>query len=156
MHVDNHRVGDIAQGRGVQLPVHGGEGVVHGVHMHPTQQVDHQHPMPALGLEQLGAATGGVGQDGIVGGADQARFSYYVGQGLALVPGVVAQGQAVGPGLEQLAGGVFGDAKAGGGVLGVDDDELQAQTAAKKAKRMIDQSSEASIYAFSVKIASRR
>ncbi len=64
VHVDDHRVGDLAQRAGVQLAIDRGEGIVERVHVHPAQQVDHQHPLAALGLEQLGAAARRVGQAG--------------------------------------------------------------------------------------------
>jgi hypothetical protein len=97
----------------------------------PAQQVDDEDRLAAVRLEQVAAAPRSIGQDRIVGRADQARLADDVGQGLALVPAVVAQGQAVGASLEQLARRVLGDAEARGGVLGVDDHELEPETAAK-------------------------
>ena len=67
----------------------------------------------------------------VVERADQPGFAHDIGQRLALVPGVIAERQAVGAGLEQFAGGVFADAEAAGGVLGVDGDEIQPESAAK-------------------------
>ena len=87
--------------------------------------------LAALGLEQLGAAARRVGEGRIVERPDQPRLAHDVGQRLLLVPGVVAERQAVGAGVEQLARRGLGDAEAGGGVLGVDDDELQAQAPAQ-------------------------
>jgi hypothetical protein len=44
---------------------------------------------------------------------------------------VVAQGQAVGAGVEQVPGGPLGDAEARGRVLCIDDDELQVESPAQ-------------------------
>ena len=127
VHVDDDGVGHRAQRAGLQLAVDRGEGIVQRVHVHAAQQVDHQDPLAALGLEQLRAAARRVGEGRIVQRPDQPRLAHDVGQRLLLVPGVVAQRQAVGAGVEQLAGGGLGDAEAGGGVLGVDDHELEAE-----------------------------
>jgi len=62
---------------------------------------------------------------------DQARFAHDVGQGLLLVPGVVAQRDAVGARGEDLVGRVFGDAEAGGGVLAVDHHEVEPEPPAQ-------------------------
>src|SRR5690606_26891350 len=51
------------------------------------------------------------------------------GQGLALVPGMIAQRQAVGARVEKLAGRVLSDAEAAGRVLGVDHHEVELQLA---------------------------
>ncbi len=72
-------------------------------------------------------ATRRPGQARIVQGPDQPLLAHDVGEGLALVPGVVAQRQAVGAGLEQLARRGLGDAEAARGVLGVDHHEVQGQ-----------------------------
>jgi hypothetical protein len=106
--------------------------------MHPAEQVDHQDAAARCGVEQPRSPARAIGQRRIVEGPDQARLAHDIGQGLLLVPGVVAQGQAVGAGLEQFARGVLGDAETSGGVLGVDHHELQAQ-AAFQVRQMIGQ-----------------
>jgi hypothetical protein len=51
---------------------------------------------------------------------------------------MIAKRQAIGPGLEQFAGGVFGNAKARRSVLGIHNHKLKAQ-AAPKTRQMIGQ-----------------
>ena len=87
--------------------------------------------LPAAVSNSCAPRPGASDKRRIVQRPDQPRLAHDVGQRLLLVPGVVAQGQAVGAGVEQLARGGLGDAEAGGGVLGVDDDELQAQPPAQ-------------------------
>ena len=131
MHVHDHRVRHDAEGGGVQLALHRAEGVVHGVHVHPAQHIHDQHPAPVGGGEHIRAPARRVHQARIVGRSDQARLAHDVGQGLALVPGMVAQGQHVRARVEDFARGVLGDAEAARRILGVDHHEIQLQVAAQ-------------------------
>ena len=131
VHVDDDGVGGLAQRTGVQGGIDGGERIVQSVHVHPAQEIDDQNPQSALGLEQLRASPRRGGHGRIVQGANETGFSHNIGQGLFLIPRMIAKREAIGAGVEQLARGGLGDAIAGGGVLGVDDDELQTERAAK-------------------------
>src|SRR3546814_8716712 len=63
--------------------------------------------------------------------AQQARLAGDVGHHLALVPAMVAAGDDVGPGFEKLAADLVGDTEAGGRVLAVHDDEVEAEALAQ-------------------------
>ena len=129
MHIDDDGVGGHAHRTGGQLFLDRAERAVHRIHVDAAQHIHDQHGLAALGLEQIGARPGGVHQARIVGRADQARLAHDIGQGLALVPAVVAQGQAVGTGHEQLARRVLGDAETARGVLCIDHHEIEFQVA---------------------------
>ncbi len=88
----------------------------------PIRLID-QHPRAGRGLEDVGAAAGRAG--GIVGGADQPRLALDEHQRLALIEGVVAERDRVDAGGEALLADGLGDAEAAGGVLAVDDDEIE-------------------------------
>ena len=62
---------------------------------------------------------------GIIDRADQARRALDEHQRLALVPGVIAERDGVGAGVDQFVVDRLGDAEAAGGVLAVDDDEIE-------------------------------
>ena len=127
MHVDDDGVGGHAHRTGRQLLLDGAERAVHRVHVDAAQHIHDQHGLAGMGLEQIGPGAGRIHQARVVGRADQARLAHDIGQGLALVPAVVAQGQAVGPGHEQLFRRILGDAEAAGGVLGIDHHEVELQ-----------------------------
>ena len=134
MHVDDDGVGDDAQRRGLQLALHGAEGVIHRVHVDAAQHIDDQHPATVGGDEDVGAPARRIHQARIVGRSDQARLAHDIGQGLALVPAVVAQRQDVGPGVEDVVGGVLGDAETARRVLGVDHHEIEPEVAPQPRK----------------------
>src|SRR5208283_5493217 len=61
----------------------------------------------------------------IVGGTDEARLALDEDQGLPLVESVIAKGHGVDACGEELLKDRFGEAEAAGGVLAVDDDEIE-------------------------------
>ena len=138
VHVHDDGIGRHAQRAGRQLLLHGAERVVHRIHVHAAQHVHHQNGAPALRFEQIGPRARRVHQARIVQRPDQARLAHDVGQGLALVPAVVAQRQAVGARHEQLARGVLGYAEATGGVLGVHHHEIEPQVAFQPRQMIAD------------------
>ena len=79
---------------------------------------------PFFAVIDVGAAAGRARR--IVDRAQEAVVALGEGQRLALVPDMVAGGDAVGAGVEQLLQDLLGDAEAAGGVLAVDDDEVEA------------------------------
>ena len=78
---------------------------------------------PFLAVDHGGAAAGRAGR--IVERADQPRRALDEHQRLALVPGVVAERDGVGAGVDQIVVDRLGDAEAAGGVLAVDHDEIE-------------------------------
>jgi hypothetical protein len=129
--IDDDGVAHGPERAALQLGVDGGEGVVQRVHVHAAERVDHQHALALGRVEEPGAAAGRVRQARVVDGADHPRLAPDVAERLLLVPGVVAERQAVGAGVEQLARGVLGDPEARGGVLAVDHHELETQPPAQ-------------------------
>ncbi len=97
MHVDDDGVASLAERAGLQLLVHRRERIVEDrLHVALAEQIGDQHPLARSGLVEVGPAAGRAGQARVVQGPDQPLLAHDVGQGLALVPGMVAQGQAVG------------------------------------------------------------
>ena len=105
------------------------EGVVAGGHEDAALEVDDSVGLAGGEFALVEAEAGGAG--GVVGGAEDAA-SALVGVGgdghvledLFLVPDVVAGGDDVGSEIEELFGDGGGDAEASGGVLAVDDEEV--------------------------------
>src|SRR3546814_221046 len=112
-----------------QLRGDAGEGVVEVLHEQRAHDIQHQHLLAAPGLEHAAAAPGRAGRK--VVRAQQARLAGDVGHHLALVPAMVAAGDDVGPGFEKLAADLVGDTEAGGRVLAVHDDEVEAEALAQ-------------------------
>ena len=82
---------------------------------------------PRARLEQVGAPARRAGRE--VERPQQALVLGDVGDDVALVPDMVAGGDAVDAGIVQLGADLGGDAEARGGVLAVDDDEIEAELA---------------------------
>ena len=99
------------------------ERIVERVHEHAAHHVDDEHRAPLAASNRLAPRPGVPG--GIVGGADQARLALDEHQRLALVEGVVAERDRVDAGGEEFLADRLGDAEAAGGVLAVDDDEIE-------------------------------
>ena len=72
-----------------------------------------------------------MAEAGIIHRAEQARLALDIGQGLALVPGVVAQGDAVRARVVKVACDLLGDAEPAGDVLGVHHHEIELEAAAQ-------------------------
>ena len=129
MEIDDRCVAAGAKRAGGEFPLDALEWVVERVHEHAAHQVDDQHLRSARGLEQVGAAPGRAG--GVVGRADQARLALDEHKSLALVERVVAERDRVGAGAEELLADRLGDAKAAGGVLAINDDEIEPPVGAQ-------------------------
>ena len=69
--------------------------------------------------------------------ADQARRALDEHQRLLLVPGVVAERDRIRAGIEQFLVDRLGDAEAAGGILAIDDDEIE-RPVADHAGKMFD------------------
>ena len=123
MHVDDDGVGVAAERAGGEFALDRGERIVERVHEDAAHGVDHQHARAVLGLDHGGAAPGRAGR--IVERTDQPRRALDEHQRLALVPGMVAERDGVGAGVEEILIDRLGDAEAAGGILAVDDDEIE-------------------------------
>ncbi len=131
VHVHDHRVRALAQGAGGELALGRCEGAVEGVHEQPPHDQHHEHA-PAVGrLVQIGAPPRRARAEGVVRGPEEPRLALDVGQGLALVPGVVAERDAVDARAVDLLGGRLGDAEAAGRVLAVGHDEVEREPLAQ-------------------------
>ena len=118
---------------GAQHRVDGGERVFErALHEDLAQRLRDQDLAPARDGEDARALAGG--KLGEVQRAQDARFAVDEGQHPLLVEGVVAQGQAVGPGVKQKAR-VFGrQPRAGGRVFAVHHDEIEAPVGPQRLK----------------------
>ena len=93
------------------------KGVVQvGVQLRPAHQIQNGDAQPLAGVDAHAPARH---PPGVVGGAENARLLVQIVPDLQPVPGVIAQGDHVGPGLQNAPGLGGGDAHAGG-VLPVD------------------------------------
>ena len=108
---------------GRELALDRGERIVERVHEDAAHGVDDERARAVLGLDQRRAAARRAGR--IVERADQPRRALDEDQRLALVPGVVAERDGVGAGVDHLVVDRLGDAEAAGGVLAVDHDEIE-------------------------------
>ncbi len=81
-------------------------------------------------LDDRRAASGRAG--GIVGGADQPRLPLDEDERFALVEGVVAKRHRVDARRQELFEDRLGEAEPAGGVLAVDDDEVELQRARRR------------------------
>ena len=90
-------------------------------------RVDDQRALAVLGVDQRRAAAGRAARK--IRRPDQSRRALDEHQRLALVPGVVAERDRVGAGVEQFLVDRLGDAEAAGRVLAVDDDEIERPVA---------------------------
>ena len=107
----------------------GAERIVERVHEQPAHDVDHHDLLAARRLEQVGAPARRAGRK--VDRPQQALVLRDIGDDLALVPDVVAGGDAVDARLVQLGADLGGDAEARGGVLAVDHHEIEAELLAQ-------------------------
>ena len=86
-------------------------------------------PPPVRQSEDLAAAARRPGRE--IGRAQQPAVFGNVGNDLAAIPDMVAGGDGIDPGIVELATDLVGDPEPGGGVLAVDDDEIERQLAAQ-------------------------
>ena len=127
MHVDDDGVGVAFKRAGGELALDRGEGIVERVHEDAAHDVDDEHARAVSRLDQRGAAPGGAGRK--VERADELRRALDEHQRLALVPGMIAAGDDIDAGVDELLVDLLGDAKAAGGVLAVDGDEIELPVA---------------------------
>ena len=102
------------------------EGIVEfRMHEHPAHDVGDEDAGAVASVEQAGAASGGAGR--IIGGPQKLVVARREDHRVLLVPDMVAGGHHVGAGIDRFQEDVLGDAETAGGILAVDDDEIQLE-----------------------------
>ena len=130
MDVDQRGLHIAAAGKFPEHRVEGGKGIVEGaLHEDLPQGLRHQHLTPAARLIDARARTRRI--LGEIERAQDARLLRDELQHVALVEGVIAQGQAIGTGIEQFLGMASRQARASGRILAVDHDEIEAPVGAE-------------------------
>ena len=94
----------------------GVERIVDRTHEHLALRLHHQHPLAVACLDQHGASAGRARQK--IDRPDQRRFAHDVGNGVALVPGMIAQRHRIGTGIPHRMVVPLGQPAAMAGVLG--------------------------------------
>ena len=122
MHVNDRRIADFLQPARGKLGFNGCKRIIERIHHHPPHHVHHQDLLAVCRGKQAAAAARRPGR--IVYGPQQGRLAFNEDKRLTLVPGMIAQCHNVGAGIAQGAVDVFGDAKAAGRILAVDDNEI--------------------------------
>ncbi len=123
MKIDHDRVSRFTKRTGLELAREHRKGVVERRHEDAAERIDDERALAVLGLDQRRAAAGRALRH--VGGADEPRGALDEDQRLALVPGMIAERDGVGAGIEQLLIDRLGDAEAAGRVLAIDHDEIE-------------------------------
>ena len=121
--IDHDGVGRLAQRTGVEFAVDRVEGIVERLHEDAAHGVDDQRALAVLGVDQGRAAARRMARK--IQRTDQARRALDEDQRLLLIPGVVAERDRVRAGIEQFLVDRLGDAEAAGGILAIDDDEIE-------------------------------
>ena len=144
MHVDDDGVGGGLERTGREFVLDRGKRIVERVHEDAAHGVDDQRALAVLGADQRGAAAGRA--LGIVHRPDQARRALDEDQRLALIPGMIAERDGVGAGVDQFVVDRFGDAEAAGGVLAVDHDEIEFPVGDQLRQALVDRRAPAAAY----------
>ena len=123
-------------GQGSELALDDGERIVERVHEDAPEDIDDQEPRALRAFDHRGAPARRA--SGVIGWPDQAGLALDKHKRLALVEGVIAERHRIdADGAEFLKNG-FGEAKAAGGVLAVDDDEIEPPAGAQKGNLLQD------------------
>ena len=86
---------------------HGVEGIVERLHEDTAHGVDHERALAVLGIDQGGAAAGRMAWK--IQRPDQARRALDENQRFLLIPGVVAERDGIGAGVEKVLINRLGD-----------------------------------------------
>ena len=127
MEIDHHRIRRLAQRAGFEFAGQPRKGIVERRHEDAADGVDNKRALAAFGVDQRGATAGRALRK--IRGANEARRALDEHQRLALIPGVVAERDGIGTGVEQFLVDRLGDAEAAGSVLAVDDNEIERPVA---------------------------
>ena len=121
--VDHDRVCRLAERTGIEFAVEHREGIVERRHEDAADGVDNKRALAVLGINQRSATARRA--PWVVRGADQLRRALDEHQRLALIPGVIAERDGIRSRVEEFLIDRLGDAKAAGGILAIDDDEVE-------------------------------
>src|SRR5262249_9631875 len=105
------------------------------IHEEAAHHIDYEDPAPVRRRVEAGAAPRRPGRE--IDRPQQLRMAIDEADGFPLVPDVVAGADHVDAGGIEVLADLLGDAEAGGGVLAVDDDEVEPQLAAQP-RHMLD------------------
>ena len=106
------------------------------VHENAAHDIEHQHAGAVASLADGDAAARRAGRK--IDRPDHARLPFDEDQGLALVPGVVAERDDVRAGVQDVVGNRLGDAEAARRVLAIDHDEVEPPAFAQGGKLLRD------------------
>ena len=141
MDVDDDGVRAVAQGTGRKLPLDGRKRIIERIHEDAAERAHHEDAPTVPGIEHGGAAAGRSG--GIIDRPDQARRPLDEHQCLALVPGVIAERDRVRADIDELVIDRLGDAEPAGGILAVDDDEIELPVGDQRRQALLHDSASA-------------
>ena len=100
------------------------------------KHVDDEQPRALRALDHRRAASRRAG--GEIGRADQARLALDEHQRLALIERVIAERHGVDADGEEFLENGLGEAEAAGGILAIDDDEIEPPAGAQKGNLLRD------------------
>src|SRR5271166_6591061 len=135
VHVDDDVAG-LPQRASRQFAIERGEGIVKRLHEDPPEQVDDEKSRPLGVLDDRRASARRTG--GVIGRPNQARLPLDEDERFALVEGVVAERHRVDAVGQKLLEDRFGETEAAGGVLSIDDDEIEAPALAQERNLLDD------------------
>ena len=126
----------LAQRTSRELALDRGKRIVERIHEDAAHGVDDENARAVLGLDHRHAAARRSGR--IVDRPDQFRRALDEHQRLFLIPGVIAERDRVGAGIEQFAIDRFGDAEAAGRILAIDHHQIELPVADQARQALID------------------
>ena len=136
MEIDHDGIGRLAQWTSIELAPDRAEGIVQRLHEDAAHGIDDERALAVLGVDQGDAAAGRMARK--VQRTDQARRAFDEDQRLLLIPGVIAERDGVGTGVEEFLVDRLRDAKAAGRILAIDDDEIERPVPDYAGKIFID------------------
>src|SRR6266478_7384128 len=128
MDVDDDRV-DVAKRMRGDRRLDRGKWIIKRIHEQTRHNIDHEDPPTLSDRVDEAAMSRRPGRK--IGGAKQAEIAGDIRDDLATVPDMIAGGDRVDPGGIELGADLVGDAETGGGILPIDDDEIERQRAAQ-------------------------
>ncbi len=130
MHVDEDDVGSFAQGTGGELRIHRGKRIVERIHESAAHRIDDENARARAGVEEANAAPRRT--FGIIQRTENPVFIIDEAQDLALIEPMIARGEHVDAGCEQLVGNIARDAETASRVLAIGDDEVDVEPLAQR------------------------
>ena len=121
--VDDDRIGGLLERTCRKLALDRGKRIIERVHEDAAHGVDDQDARAVLGFDQRDPTAGRAG--GEVDRTKQLGRAFDENQRLLLVPGMIAAGNRVGAGVDELLVDRLGDTEAAGGILAIHRDEIE-------------------------------